>query len=160
MFSSHATHSAPATIEALRIFSFDYDERDTNPDKGVLSRTPLQKERYLIVAAAASMALDLLSSPAGYEALEECAKKTLEGTAANLRVGRLVKQYKEYTKEFFKCIRMNFPIVVVRKLGAMNARTTKHEWYTPETKRYVSIYAGVIEINELVRPFPTAPFVL
>lgn len=150
MSSTPAAAPNPATVQALRIFDFELDKNNPNPAKGQFVKVDPKTERFLILAASASMALDLLHSRAGYRALQTCAKVTIEDTAKEHRAGRLVENSGEYTQEFLASVRKNFPVLVIRNLDAMNGRSTKHDWHDANPKHYVPASAGIVEVNRLV----------
>lgn len=137
--------STPATINAFRVFK---------PVDGTLQKVTPKHASYMILASAASFALDLLHSKRGYEILERLAKRTLQNMAAEPGA-RVVSRTQDYTQEFLQSIRANFPILIINDLGAMNARTQRLNWRTSEDTKFLSLHAGTIEVNELVSPLHT-----
>ena len=141
MFSSHPIESS---IEALRVFEFKNGQpRRVQPDRA----------EYKVLAAAASLALDLLQSETGYGAFLATATGILRGSANN-PMARRIKRVTTHTKAFMNSILKTFPYLVINDLQAMNARTTRFRWYNEEMKLFGARYAGVIEVNSVVRNPP------
>lgn len=144
-----------SSIQAFRAFTIASTETSmetsTETSTKAIMLEPIS-DSYRLLAAATSIALDLITSTAGYNALEKLAMEILKRTAEKKRITRVPARYKDYTAEFIRKISSAFPCLVVNNLENMNGRTTKIVWYKSEGYGYVALYAAVIEVSELVSP--------
>ena len=138
MFFSHPTESS---VAALRVFKL----RDSLP-------SPVSSDctEYKVLAAAASVALDLLKSKKGYRALELTVQGILVGSNIDHLATRSAADFEAHTTTFMKSVLKTFPYLVINDLQAMNARTTRFRWHDEQMHLFGARYAAVIEVNSVV----------
>ncbi|KAG6018354.1 hypothetical protein E4U43_002753 [Claviceps pusilla] len=127
------------TLDGLRVYS---TQAKTTVEVEDLKCLDYNDPVFQCAAATAQFGIDLLSSAAGFQSLAITGSEILEETKDKKQKAVDHEIMTDHAKEFLKKVTGDFPVVVVRDLDTLNARTNKRN---PD--EYNFHQAVVIEIN-------------
>ncbi|OAA72272.1 hypothetical protein ISF_01345 [Cordyceps fumosorosea ARSEF 2679] len=127
-----------ANVNKLRVYVYENDVTTPRQLRG--------GSRFQLVAAAASLSLDLLTCQQGNSSLYHTAIRILTTRPV---IGRNSNEYGKYTEIFIKKLEKELPCIVIHDVEAVNALTTKvgqHDIF-PEDNQFEPRRAAVVRLN-------------
>lgn len=148
--------SAPsfANVDSLRVFVLN-DNKHRKEDRygGNVepTRLPVADLRFRILAAAACLAVDLLTSSQGYKSFYRMCLRILTAKEVDAAaIGRDPNLNRSYVNEFLAEINAEFPCIILNDLKKTNALTTRTPWEVGMNSHFCARTAGVIQVNSRV----------